>query len=301
MTNMTNSEINITSKFFENFTASVVSILSEKFDTEVFAKIDFLIKSAENVSGIENLKGSNSLYKFDYVVDSAKGSFMVIVPEELIAIASELIMGGKAEGAYNGKLTELEVNASLDLFNKIIDDIKFNFKSLYSKEITIAKDPEIILKTMPQYDKAFKNPDWDFSVSHSLLLGGEKEFGITVLTNSDTINQLLIDIELLEEGGIQNISKILPPKEKDGFSDINNIADIKINIAAELGKIKLPIKQVLGLVSGSIIELDTYDNADIKVFANGLEVAKAQVVVVGDHFGIKITKMISPEERYKDI
>ena len=57
---------------------------------------------------------------------------------------------------------------------------------------------------------------------------------------------------------------------------------------------------MLGLVSGSIIELDTYDNADIKVFANGLEVAKAQVVVVDDHFGIKITKLISPEERYKE-
>jgi flagellar motor switch protein FliN/FliY len=55
------------------------------------------------------------------------------------------------------------------------------------------------------------------------------------------------------------------------------------------------------LTKGSILELDTYENSDIKVYANGLEVARAQVVVVDEHFGIKITKIISPEERFNDI
>jgi flagellar motor switch protein FliN len=300
MANITNSEINIVTKFFENFTASVVRILSEKFDTDVFDKIDFPVNSVSMVSDTGKLKGNNSLYKFNCAVEDAKGSFAVVIPEEFIAIASELIMGGKAEGAYEGTLSELEVNAFVDLFAKILDDIKFNFKSLYSKELVISQEPEIVLKKTPKYNETFKNTSFDFAISYNLKLGSEKDFEITVLTNTDAIKQLLINIDLLEEVMVQNISKMLPPKDRDGFSDINNIADIKINIAAELGKIKLPIKQVLGLVSGSIIELDTYDNADIKVFANGLEVAKAQVVVVDDHFGIKITKLISPEERYKE-
>ncbi|MEI8377233.1 MAG: FliM/FliN family flagellar motor switch protein, partial [bacterium] len=269
MANITNSEINIVTKFFENFTASVVRILSEKFDTDVFDKIDFPVNSVSMVSDTGKLKGNNSLYKFNCAVEDAKGSFAVVIPEEFIAIASELIMGGKAEGAYEGTLSELEVNASVDLFAKILDDIKFNFKSLYSKELVISQEPEIVLKKTPQYNETFKNTGFDFAISYNLKLGSEKDFEITVLTNAAAIKQLLINIDLLEEVMVQNISKMLPPKERDGFSDINNIADIKINIAAELGKIKLPIKQVLGLVSGSIIELDTYDNADIKVFANG--------------------------------
>ena len=113
------------------------------------------------------------------------------------------------------------------------------------------------------------------------------------------IKQLLININVLKEAIIPNISRIMQ-REMDGFADISKIADIKIDIFAELGRSKISIKQVLGLVGGSIVELDTYENSDIKVFANGLEVAKAQVVVIDEHFGIKITEIVSPEERYKD-
>lgn len=300
MVNISNSDLNTISKFFEDFTGSVERILSEKIDSDTFDKIDFSINSLSQVDGIGKFKANNSIYKFNYSVEGTRGSFLVLLPEEFIAIASELIMGGGAEGAYKGKLTELEVNASLNLFNSMIDDMKITFKSLYSKDLIISSEPEMIIKGTAKYDEMFENAGFDFSMLHSLKLGNEHEFEINVLTNASTIKQVLINIDVLDEIIIQNIAKMMP-KEMDNFSDISKIADIKINISAELGRIKIPIKQVLGLVGGSIIELDTYDNSDIKVFANGLEVARAQVVVVDDHFGIKITKIISPEERYKEI
>ena len=300
MVNISNSEINSITKFFQDFTGSTERIFSQKFYESGFSNIKFSVDSASPINSISNLKEHNVLYLFNYIVDGAKGNCAVLIPEEFIAIASDLLMGGDAKEVYDGTLSELEVNASLNLFNSIIDDIKITFKSLYVKELVLYSEPEVVLKSSPKYNEILNDSGLDFSVVHSLKLGEEKEFSIVLLANIGRLKQTLINIEVLDELIIPHITKIMH-KEPEGFSDIRNIADIKINIEAELGRIRIPIKQVLGLVGGSIIELDTYDNADIKVFANGLEVAKAQVVVVDDHFGIKITKIISPEERCKDI
>lgn len=305
MTNINNNELDIVSKFFQDYTGSVERILSQKFDESVFDKIVFSVKSVTSFNNIKEIfetKESNVLYRFSYLIAGAKGTCSIAIPEEFIAIASDLLMGGDAKEAYSGSLTELEINASLNLFNSILDDTKITFKSLYSKDLAISSEPEVIVKTSPKYSEILDNSGFDLAIKHSLKLGQEKEFGINFLTNAGRVKQALINIDVLDEPIVQNIQtpKIIH-KELDGFADISNISDIKINIEAELGRIKIPIKNVLGLVGGSIIELDTYDNSDIKVFANGLEVAKAQVVVVDDCFGIKITKIISPEERCKEI
>jgi len=301
MDNISNSELNSINKFFQDFTGSVERILSEKFDESIFEFIDFSVMSVSQISSTDDLKENNVLYKFNYVVEGIKGHGLVLIPEEFVAISADLLMGGNAKDVYKGSLGELEINAALNLFNSLLDDMKITFKSLYFKDLIISSGAEIIAKESNKYTEILNNIAFDFSIIHSLNLGKEEQFAVTFLTNAAIAKQILINIEVLEEPMIAQGFKKIKPKELEGFADISNIADIKINIEAELGRIKIPIKQVLGLVGGSIIELDTHDNADIKVFANGLEVAKAQVVVVDEHFGIKITKIISPEERYKDL
>lgn len=81
------------------------------------------------------------------------------------------------------------------------------------------------------------------------------------------------------------------------LSNIHYLSDVDINIIAELGKTQVPIKYALELNEGSIIELDTLNEADIKVYANGVEFAHAQVVALEENFGLRITKIISSEQR----
>lgn len=299
MNKIVNSEINIIAEFFKDFTDAAVRVFSEKFDANVFDKIDFLTDSVSNLNDIDELNSNNAVYRLNYSFDTLKSSFLVLIPEEFVAIAADLFMGGDAKEIYNGSLDELEINASLNLFNKILDDIKIIFKSLYKKDLIIELEPQVIIKNISKYNKTFNDLDIDLAISHNLQLGNDKKFLITTVTNTDALKQLLTTLGVLEELFIQNINQIMP-KEIDRLADISRIADIKINIFAELGRIKLSIKQLLGLVGGSIVELDTYEDSTIRVFANGLEVAKAQIVVVDEHFGIKITEIINPEERYKD-
>ena len=243
MDNISNSELNSINKFFQDFTGSVERILSGKFDESIFESIDFSVASVSEIMSAEDLKENNVLYKFDYLVEGIKGHGLVLIPEEFVAISSDLLIGGNAKDVYKGSLSELEINASLNLFNDILEDIKITFKSLYSKDLLISSDVEIIAKESKKYTETLNNSAFDFSIIHSLNLGKEKEFTVAFLTNAAITKQILINIDSLEAPIMAHNFKKIKPKELEGFADISNIADIKINIEAELGRIKLPIKQ----------------------------------------------------------
>jgi flagellar motor switch protein FliN/FliY len=83
-------------------------------------------------------------------------------------------------------------------------------------------------------------------------------------------------------------------------SDIKNLElmlDIKLNLHVELGRTRLSIKEVLEMTRGSVIELDRVAGESVDLFANGKLIAKGEVVVIEDNFGLRVTSIISPQER----
>ncbi len=83
--------------------------------------------------------------------------------------------------------------------------------------------------------------------------------------------------------------------------NLNLVMDVKLGLTVELGKSELPIKNVLELTKGSIIELDKVAGEPVELYANGKLIAKGEVVVIEDNFGLRITSIISPENRMKII
>ena len=83
--------------------------------------------------------------------------------------------------------------------------------------------------------------------------------------------------------------------------NLNILMDIKLTLTVELGRTELPIKKVLELTRGSVIELDKIAGEPVELYANGKLVAKGEVVVIEDNFGLRITNIISPEHRLKNI
>ena len=147
---------------------------------------------------------------------------------------------------------------------------------------------------MPEYILKSDNTTLDLLISNTLLINGEKEYKIDFLFNNDYIQGILSDLGFLK-------SNPKHPNSGLAFMDIEKLSDVQIEITAELGRTSVPIKYALGLVPDSIVELDTITNSEIRVFANGVEVALAEIVAVEDSFGLKITKIISPEERLGSI
>jgi flagellar motor switch protein FliN/FliY len=67
----------------------------------------------------------------------------------------------------------------------------------------------------------------------------------------------------------------------------------------ELGRTKIPIRDLLQLVQGSVVELDRLAGEPMDVLVNGCLIAQGEVVVVNDKFGIRLTDVIAPDERLR--
>jgi len=86
-----------------------------------------------------------------------------------------------------------------------------------------------------------------------------------------------------------------------GDVKLDVILDIPITIAMEIGRTKLSIRNLLQLNQGSVVELDRLAGEPMDVLVNGTLVAHGEVVVVNEKFGIRLTDVISPADRIKNL
>lgn len=82
-------------------------------------------------------------------------------------------------------------------------------------------------------------------------------------------------------------------------NDINMILDIPVQLTVELGRTRIPIKHILQLAQGSVVELDAMAGEPMDVLVNGFLIAQGEVVVVNDKFGIRLTDIVTPSERMR--
>ena len=85
----------------------------------------------------------------------------------------------------------------------------------------------------------------------------------------------------------------------DARNDIDLILDIPVQLTVELGRTRIPIKHILQLAQGSVIELDALAGEPMDVLVNGCLIAQGEVVVVNDKFGVRLTDVTTPSERIR--
>ncbi len=82
-------------------------------------------------------------------------------------------------------------------------------------------------------------------------------------------------------------------------NDISMVLDIPVQLTVELGRTRIPIKNILQLAQGSVVELETLAGEPMDVLVNGYLIAQGEVVVVNDKFGIRLTDIVTPSERMR--
>ncbi|WP_435628392.1 flagellar motor switch protein FliN [Candidatus Ferrigenium straubiae] len=82
-------------------------------------------------------------------------------------------------------------------------------------------------------------------------------------------------------------------------NDLDMILDIPVQLTVELGRTKMPIKNLLQLAQGSVVELSGMAGEPLDVMINGFLIAQGEVVVVNDKLGIRLTDIITPSERLR--
>jgi flagellar motor switch protein FliN len=96
-------------------------------------------------------------------------------------------------------------------------------------------------------------------------------------------------------------AQVSEPSHHTGEVNLDVILDVPVTLSMEVGRTRIPIRNLLQLNQGSVVELDRAAGEPLDVFVNGTLVAHGEVVVVNEKFGIRLTDVISPSERIRKL
>ncbi|MCS7202890.1 MAG: flagellar motor switch protein FliN [Thermodesulfovibrio sp.] len=97
------------------------------------------------------------------------------------------------------------------------------------------------------------------------------------------------------------IDEFTPVQEKPKIRDIDFILDIPLELEVVIGRTRILVQELLQLTQGSVIALDKLAGEPMEVYVNGKLIGRGEVVVVNEKFGIRITDIITPQERVKQL
>jgi flagellar motor switch protein FliN/FliY len=95
--------------------------------------------------------------------------------------------------------------------------------------------------------------------------------------------------------------KAKPDGKKNVPDDLEFILDIPLRVSVELGRTKMLVNDLLQLGQGSVIELTKLAGESMEVYVNDKLIARGEVVVVNEKFGVRLTDIISPQERIEQL
>ena len=133
---------------------------------------------------------------------------------------------------------------------------------------------------MPEEDKAAA--DWANAVAER--------------RGNEVASELTGPAESVAPAAFANFSNSVAPTADN---DLNMILDIPVQLTVELGRARIPIKNILQLAQGSVVELEAVAGEPMDVLVNGYLIAQGEVVVVNDKFGIRLTDIVTPSERMR--
>ncbi len=89
------------------------------------------------------------------------------------------------------------------------------------------------------------------------------------------------------------------PAEGSGGINLDLLLDVPVNLTLEVGRTRMSLRDLLELTQGSVLELDRLAGEPLDLLVNGTLIARGEVVVVNENFGLRLTDIVSPEERVK--
>ena len=156
-----------------------------------------------------------------------------------------------------------------NVLNKTSKKMKANRAQSKSENVNVNNDLDMgeMLKNLPHENNLINAEDIDFSASSAPVenVGRENNYAIDPVMSRN--------IELL--------------------------MDVSLPLSIELGRTKMPISEILELGPGSVVELNKLAGEPVDLLVNQKVIAKGEVVVIDENFGVRVTQLLNPDERLK--
>ncbi|MEW6623109.1 MAG: flagellar motor switch phosphatase FliY [Bacillota bacterium] len=249
------------------------------------------------------------------------GSNILIIKIPDAAVIADLMMGGDGNNP-DEELSDIHISAVAEAMNQMIGSAATSMATIFGTSVKIA--PPLVNVVYLQQDEVFYPRDLNepiVIISFDLTVGN--------LIDSELIQVIPLDVAKREAKMLLDQDKLLgkpieskptkteetdekdPPKtqslgrtghtDKPAHKNLDLILDVPLKVSVILGKSKRPIKEVLNLIPGSIVDLDKYANEPVDILVNGKLIAKGEVVVINENFGVRVTNIVSPEQRLDNL
>lgn len=289
------------------------SVVSTVLGKEVeFRVISYELATIEQITeGFDE----NTLVVKSHFTGDVGGNVYSVISKKSTAVLADLMMMGDGQVEFE----EDHQDALSELFNQIMGSVSTTFSSEMGLKAEISQ-AELIPWDMTQppmpleggvvvkaelkvngfpdepvrwlCDSGFVEAFQKDLMDESALPGGDSDLGAPSSAPSGNFGpsaQMLISGS---SGGGGSFSST-------GNKALDLLLDIELPITIELGQTEMSLKRILDLGPGSIVELDRMFGEPVDLMINGKVVAKGEVVVVDENFGIRIVSLVSPEERLK--
>ena len=127
-------------------------------------------------------------------------------------------------------------------------------------------------------------------------------------TELDDVESMIADLEAkvemepAEEAPVEMAPTAEAQSEREPTVDnLHLVLDIQLELSARLGQVEMPIGEILKLAPGSVIDIDRFAEEPVELVVNDRPIARGEIVVVQENFGIKITEISSPKERIESL
>lgn len=257
---------------------------------------------------------------------------MMDVPDA--SIIADLMMGGDGS-SKSDVLTELEMSAVAEAMNQMIGSASTAMATMLGRPIDIFP-PDVSLWDKSENIK-YDNIDPDkhiCRIAFDLDVEGLIQSEIMQIFDIDTVDEIA---KIMMSVGSQSVDEVVEPQsqiveepkhvapkiepqqekvivqkpvfdtltpnreDKKSPRNLDLILDVPLEFSVVLGKTKKTIKDILSLGNGSVVELDKLADEPLEIYVNGKLIAQGEVVVINENFGIRITNILSKEQRVQNL
>ena len=251
---------------------------------------------------------------------SIKGNVYYYMGENEALAISSLMMGQKEE-ALNDMVSQVLKEAFSQMIGVSDNALSSRFGGSFTNspiETSILDDANsinipgslAIVSGSLTIEGEVENAPYVFALELPLLQGllGSSSNASNGAANGGASNNSLNDLmggldsqsfDSSNQLGVQQaeFNSLMPASDVQGTGNIGLLMDVTMNMTVELGRATMTIRDILGLGEGSIIELQKLAGEPVDLLVNGKLIARGEVVVIDENFGVRVTDIINPMDR----
>lgn len=262
-------------------------------------------------------------------IEGLEGLNILVVKIPDAFIIADLMLGGDGQKEYNEEveLDEISLSAVSEAMNQMIGAASTSLSAIFNRKIQISPPKVLPVKKDEPFEVEELNGGYIVAISFQMKIGelidSEIMQVLPLKTAKEEAEFLLGPSEQEKEEAQPKVTEaekqekeneITKKTEQEFFfpssfkteenirvENLDLILDVPLKIEVVLGRTKKPLGEVLNLSDGSILELDKIADEPVEIFVNGKLIGLGEIVAVEENFGVRVTKIISKEERISNL